>query len=104
MFIGTLAWLQTVGGAVNMIFTADELEETVQKCSDKLVVLMCGLTWCRPCKGISKPYDRFSNFYQQAVFLKMYGNANNSCKSLLMRLKVRSTPSFIFYRGGRGPG
>jgi hypothetical protein len=38
---------QTVEGNVSVIFSAEEMEETLAKSKDKLVVLFCGLTWCR---------------------------------------------------------
>lgn len=38
---------QTVEGNVSVIFSAEEMEETLAKNKDKLVVLFCGLTWCR---------------------------------------------------------
>jgi hypothetical protein len=34
------------------------------------------------------------------VFLKLYGNANLSCKKLFQQFKIRSTPSFLFFRAG----
>jgi hypothetical protein len=38
---------QTVEGDVSVIFSAEEMEEVLAKNKDKLVVLFCGLTWCR---------------------------------------------------------
>lgn len=34
-------------GNVSVIFSEQELEEALAKNPDKLVVLFCGLTWCR---------------------------------------------------------
>ena len=39
--------VQTVEGNVSVIFSAEEMEEVLAKNPDKLVVLFCGLTWCR---------------------------------------------------------
>jgi hypothetical protein len=36
-----------VEGNVSVIFAAEELEEALAKNPDKLLVLFCGLTWCR---------------------------------------------------------
>ena len=38
---------QTVEGNVSVIFGPGEMEEALEKNKDKLVVLFCGLTWCR---------------------------------------------------------
>lgn len=65
---------QTVAGDVSVIFGQQEMEEVLTKHKDKLVVLFCGLTWCRPCKGVAKPYERLAAAYSEScVFLKLYG-------------------------------
>eukprot|EP00882_Tetradesmus_deserticola_P007602 GHRQ01008006.1.p1 GENE.GHRQ01008006.1~~GHRQ01008006.1.p1 ORF type:complete len:193 (+),score=115.77 GHRQ01008006.1:1013-1591(+) len=94
--------LETVEGNVSVIFTAEELEEALAKHPDKLVVLFCGLTWCRPCKGVGKPYERLAATYaKSAVCLKLFGNANAGCKQLFKAFKIRSTPSFLYFRAGQ---
>jgi thioredoxin-related protein len=40
--------------------------------------------------------------YDKAVFLKLLGNANMGCKGLFKQFKIRSTPSFLFFRNGEG--
>lgn len=96
--------LETVDGTVSVIFSEGELDEVLAKHSKRLVVMFCGVTWCRPCKGVSKPYERMADLYDSAVFLKLYGNANISTKNLFKRLKIRSTPSFLMFRGGEVVG
>lgn len=167
---------------MSVIFGTQELEEALAKNKDKLVVLFCGLTWCRcagccrtrgalrcmracccvcrhvagacrwrgavrkasgsdgkarsahawrrsqgaltgaaaasacaralcrdalaqnrarrPCKGVSKPYEKIAGAYGKVVFLKLFGNANAACKALFKSFRIRSTPSFLFFRGG----
>jgi len=92
--------LEPVGGLVSIIFTEAELEEVLAKNPDKLAVMFCGLTWCRPCKGVARSYEKLAELYSDAVFLKLYGNANLGCKQLFKHFKVRSTPSFLFFRNG----
>ncbi|KAF6258804.1 hypothetical protein COO60DRAFT_1701175 [Scenedesmus sp. NREL 46B-D3] len=93
--------LQTVEGNVSVIFTAEELEEALSNNPEKLVVVFCGLTWCRPCKGVGKPYEKLAATYaKSAVFLKLFGNANAGCKQLFKAFKIRSTPSFLYFRAG----
>jgi thioredoxin-related protein len=38
--------------------------------------------------------------YDKAVFLKLLGNANMGCKRMFKEFKIRSTPSFLFFRNG----
>lgn len=92
--------LETVEGNVSVIFGPGEMEEALEKNKDKLVVLFCGLTWCRPCKGVARAYERMAQTYDKAVFLKLLGNANMGCKGLFKQFKIRSTPSFLFFRNG----
>lgn len=39
--------MQTETGAVSVVFTAEEVEEVLAKHKEQLVVMFCGLTWCR---------------------------------------------------------
>lgn len=92
--------LDTVDGTVSVIFGEAELDEVLKKHADRLVVMFAGVTWCRPCKGVAKPYERMADHYGSAIFLKLYGNANVQTKRLFQRLKIRSTPAFLMWRGG----
>jgi hypothetical protein len=58
---------------VSLIFSEGELDEVITKHRDRLVVLFGGVSWCRPCKGVAKPYERMADLYDQAVFLKLVG-------------------------------
>eukprot|EP00878_Enallax_costatus_P006243 GHUV01006546.1.p1 GENE.GHUV01006546.1~~GHUV01006546.1.p1 ORF type:complete len:282 (+),score=101.97 GHUV01006546.1:468-1313(+) len=99
---GPASLLQTVAGDVSVIFSEGEVEEALAAHTDKLVVLFCGLTWCRPCKAVARPYEKMASTYSShAVFLKLFGNANMSCKRLFTQFKIRSTPSFLFFREGQ---
>lgn len=42
---------------MSLLFSEAELDEVLQKDSGKLVVLMASMTWCRPCKGLQRPYQ-----------------------------------------------
>ena len=39
-------------GLVSVIFTSEELEEILAKQKDRLVVMFCGLSWCRWLWGV----------------------------------------------------
>ena len=49
---------------------------------------------------MARSYEKLAELYSDAVFLKLYGNANLGCKQLFKHFKVRSTPSFLFFRNG----
>jgi hypothetical protein len=49
---------------------------------------------------VAKPYEKMAEAYSDAVFLKLYGNANPACKALFKQFKIRSTPSFLYFRHG----
>lgn len=75
-------WLQTVEGDVSVIFSAEEMEEVLAKSKDKLVVLFCGLTWCRwvagccttgrqwPCKAGSHFHGFVESAREQEQFVR----------------------------------
>jgi thioredoxin 1 len=94
-------------GNVTVIFSAEELEEALNKAGDEgVVALMCGLSWCRPCKGVAPNFSKLSDRYAKATggkltSLKIYGNANERTKAVFKKLKIRSTPAFVFFRGGK---
>jgi hypothetical protein len=62
-----------VDGTVSVIFGEAELDEVLKKHADRLVVMFAGVTWCRPCKGVAKPYERMADHYGSAIFLKLVG-------------------------------
>jgi thiol-disulfide isomerase/thioredoxin len=94
-------------GNVTVIFSAEELEEALNKAGEEgVVALMCGLSWCRPCKGVAPNFSKLSDRYAKATngkltSLKIYGNANERTKAVFKKLKIRSTPAFVFFRGGK---
>jgi thioredoxin-related protein len=50
---------------------------------------------------VARAYERIAETYDKAVFLKLLGNANASCKALFKEMKIRSTPSFLYFRGNK---
>ncbi|KAK9805892.1 hypothetical protein WJX73_001761 [Symbiochloris irregularis] len=88
-------------GQVNMFFGEDELNAILQEYGEKLVVVEASMTWCRPCKGFERPFEKFAKAYENAVFMKFFGNANENTKHIFTtRLKAPHTPSFYFLRKG----
>eukprot|EP00899_Mesostigma_viride_P013965 jgi/Mesvir1/2256/Mv19303-RA.1 len=68
----------------------------------RLVVLEVGFTYCRPCKAFEPQYHHYAEMFHDARFLRCNGNENREMVHLGRdRLKVKSTPSFYFFRHGR---
>lgn len=40
-----------------LIFSAEELDALMAAHPQRLVVLEASFTWCRPCKGFTRPYE-----------------------------------------------
>jgi len=111
-------------GGVDVIFSAEELEEALAAAEAEggLVCLMCGLSWCRPCKGVAPAFAKLAERYggggagagngggngggsgPRLKCLKVYGNSNSKTKAIIQRLKIRSTPAFVFFRDGKVVG
>lgn len=36
-------------------------------------MLLCGLSWCRPCKSLTRPLEKLAAHYEGSVFLKVLG-------------------------------
>ena len=67
----------------------------------RLVVLQVGFTYCKPCKGFAGAYRAYAQQFSDARFIKINGNENKDMIHLARdRLKVKSTPTFYFFRNG----
>lgn len=69
---------------------------------DKLVVLQCGFSHCRPCKKFEGPYEAVARNYPDVSFLKVMGDSTPATAHLCRDiLAVQSTPDFRIYRGDK---
>mmetsp|Transcript_3711 Transcript_3711/g.5625 ORF Transcript_3711/g.5625 Transcript_3711/m.5625 type:complete len:191 (+) Transcript_3711:53-625(+) len=84
--------------AVTEVETLDEFDMVLQLAGDKLVVVDIGTSWCGPCKVIYPKFEAFSEKYTDAVYIKVQGDKNKDMADLCKRLKIRSVPTFQFYR------
>lgn len=50
-------------GAVNVISSEEEFDLVLRGHQQRLVVLEASLTWCRPCKGFDRAYQKFAEHY-----------------------------------------
>ena len=45
--------------------------------------------------------QKFAEFYDQAIFLRFYGDSNETCRHMFAnRVRAASTPNFSFFRDG----
>ena len=66
----------------------------------KLVVFMAKAKGCRPCKQFSRKYNTIAEHFSDSVFVTCIGDRNDSTRGLMRNMKVRATPTFLFFRGG----
>uniref|UniRef100_A0A061SGG2 Ef-hand domain-containing thioredoxin n=1 Tax=Tetraselmis sp. GSL018 TaxID=582737 RepID=A0A061SGG2_9CHLO len=92
-------------GSVALIFSGEELDDIMESNPGRVVVVMASLTWCRPCKGFQRTFQRFADVYKECRFVKFYGNSNEKTKALFKdRLRVKGTPWFFLFRDGEEVG
>ncbi|CAL5225664.1 g8524 [Coccomyxa viridis] len=89
-------------GEVNFIWSEEEFDWVLSEHAQQLIVLEASLTWCRPCKGFERAFQKFASAYAKTVFLKFYGNHSEGTKHLFeTRLQTPMTPTFTFWRQGK---
>jgi thiol-disulfide isomerase/thioredoxin len=82
------------------INSPSELDECLRDHSGQLVVLMCKARSCRPCKMFSKKYERLASTFPGVVFLEVFGDDTTELREMMMKMQIKSTPTFRMYRGG----
>jgi Ca2+-binding EF-hand superfamily protein len=92
--------IEWMPGEVMLIFSGEEFKALSGAHPRRVVVLEASFTWCRPCKGFQKSFEKFAEHYPETIFLKLYGNSNANTKAIFQRLQVPMTPHFTFWRGG----
>ena len=88
---------------VTYLHTEAEFDAVLEEeaTSGRLVVLMVGFTFCRPCKKFYPLYKEFAQRFPAARLLRVNGNENVDMVHLGKdRLGVKSSPSFFFFRNG----
>ena len=94
-------WKDSIGSSnVEIIHTMEEYTQVMEDAAGtgQLTVLMVGVTYCKPCKAFSKKYGDFAERFSDARFIKVFGNENKDMTTLCDELKVKSTPTFYFFR------
>lgn len=77
--------------------TKEQFAKEVER-SEMPVVIDCYASWCGPCVRMSPIFSDISNEWQQVKFVKINIDAE---PALAKELKVRSIPTFLFYKGGK---
>lgn len=61
--------------------SSEQFDSLIKLHPDKVVVLVAGLSWCRPCKSLGRPLEKFAAHYQDgAIFVKVLGDTNDNTK------------------------
>eukprot|EP00889_Picochlorum_renovo_P006441 jgi/Picre1/33471/NNA_008795.t1 len=76
----------------------EEFDAVVAAHPGALVVLMCKAKGCRPCKQFKSKYDTLAKYFTDAVFCEVIGDRNESTRNMMRKMKIRATPTFVFYR------
>ena len=76
----------------------EEFDAVVAGHPGALVVLMCKAKGCRPCKQFKSKYDTLAKYFTDAVFCEVIGDRNESTRNMMRKMKIRATPTFVFYR------
>ena len=68
----------------------------------KLVVVDVSLKHCGPCVKVYPTVVKLATrMTDTAVFARMFGDENDSCKALLKKMDVKEVPCFLFLRDGK---
>ncbi|BDA40816.1 probable thioredoxin at C-terminar half [Coccomyxa sp. Obi] len=98
---GLLSRTEIKQGEVTVIRSEQEFDFVMAEHAERLIVLEASMTWCRPCKGFERAYQKFAAQYVNTIFLKFFGNENEYTKHLFeTRLNTPNTPTFTFWRRG----
>eukprot|EP00467_Chlorarachnion_reptans_P008685 CAMPEP_0114521354 /NCGR_PEP_ID=MMETSP0109-20121206/20139_1 /TAXON_ID=29199 /ORGANISM="Chlorarachnion reptans, Strain CCCM449" /LENGTH=446 /DNA_ID=CAMNT_0001702449 /DNA_START=252 /DNA_END=1591 /DNA_ORIENTATION=+ len=89
---------EIVPGEVAMVHSFSQLETLTKQ--HPIVMLQVTFKWCRPCKMFAKKYRTIAEQFPEAVFLQVEGDKNEVTKTMLKKLKVKLSPTFIVYRNG----
>jgi thioredoxin 1 len=85
---------------VLQIASVEAFEDILKSAGDKLVVVMCKASGCRPCKTFRPRFGLLATLFSDASFYEVIGDRNDSTKTLMRSQKVRATPTFLFFRNG----
>jgi thioredoxin 1 len=82
------------------IASQESFDSILSDNASKLVVLMCKAKGCRPCKQFAGKYAKLAEHFSDAVFCEVIGDRNDSTRGMMRSMKIRATPTFVFFRDG----
>ncbi|PRW20350.1 Thioredoxin H2-2 [Chlorella sorokiniana] len=91
---------EELGSPVVAVHSPEEFEDKLAANKDKMVVLMCKATHCRPCKLFSKTYAAAARQYKDGLFMEIMGDESKATRQMMINWKVKVTPTFIIFRNG----
>lgn len=72
-----------------------QFQQMLQQAGSKAVFVDFFATWCGPCRAIAPTFERLSNTYSQAVFLKV---DVDKLEDVAQRYNVTSMPTFLSFK------
>ncbi|EFJ51077.1 thioredoxin [Volvox carteri f. nagariensis] len=87
-------------GSVYTVYTPEEVDALLNEHKDRLVVIMCKASHCKPCKTFMSTYQRMAELLPDSLLLDVTGDSSAETKKLMVQWGVKSTPTFRMYRGG----
>ncbi|EFN51580.1 hypothetical protein CHLNCDRAFT_140076 [Chlorella variabilis] len=91
---------EELNSPVSLVHSPEEFQALMAANKDKMVVLMCKATHCRPCKLFARKYAAAAAQYSDALFTEIYGDETKATRQMMIDMKVRVTPTFAIFRGG----
>ena len=81
---------------VNFVTTEQQFKETLSQ--NELVIVDFTASWCGPCKQMAPVYDKLSQEYPQAVFIKV---DVDQVSSVAAQEAITAMPTFVTYIQGK---
>ncbi|GLC44075.1 hypothetical protein PLESTB_000932000 [Pleodorina starrii] len=91
-------------GSVYTVYSPEEVNGLLAEHKDRLVVVMCKASHCKPCKTFMTVYRRMAELLPDSLLLDIIGDTSADTKKLMVEWGVKSTPTFRMYRGGECVG
>lgn len=90
-----------VPGFPMSVHSQEDIDIVLEKFKDKLVVIECKSSHCRPCKAFVRKYTRLAEQFPDCVFLELVGDESRDTLKLMVQWQIKSTPTFRIYWEGK---
>jgi thiol-disulfide isomerase/thioredoxin len=82
--------------------SSEQVDALVKVNADKTVILLAGLSWCRPCMSLTRPLQKLAKHYEGAVFAKILGDHSDNTKTFFKDALKACTLTFQISCSGCG--